>query len=126
MKKVNVLGTEYGVYIANDETCSRLKDIDGFCDTSTKEIYVNDFSLVPDDDTSRKCGNVWAIVRRVLLHELIHAFLFESGMDANSHAFCPDGWGTDEEIVDFFALQFFKIKDAFDEASGVVSEMTGE
>ena len=41
-------------------------------------------------------------------HELIHAFLYESGLDACS-------WANNEEMVDWIAIQFPKLFKAFQE-----------
>lgn len=112
---ISILGTGYSVRIANEEECPRLKDFDGFCDTSTKEIYVNDYSRRSVELGSVRCGNIRAVIERVLLHEIIHAFLFESGMDVNSNP-SPESWATNEEMVDWYALQFFKIGAAFADA----------
>ena len=115
MAIISVLNTSYSVCIANEEECPRLKEFDGFCDTSTKEIYVTDYSRRSDELASVRCGNIRAVIERVLLHEIIHAFLFESGMDANSNP-SPEAWATNEEMVDWFSLQFFKIAAAFADA----------
>ena len=37
--------------------------------------------------------------KKVIRHELVHAFLFESGLSVNS-------WADNEEIVDWIAIQF--------------------
>lgn len=47
--------------------------------------------------------------KKVLRHEIVHAFLFESGIDSSSE------WARNEEIVDWIALQFPKLLDAFKE-----------
>mgnify|MGYP006920286833 CR=1 FL=1 len=44
-------------------------------------------------------------LRTTLLHELIHGFLFESGLNSES----TDDWAENEEMIDWFALQFKKI-----------------
>jgi len=46
----------------------------------------------------------------VIRHELIHAFLFKSGLDA-----CAE-WARNEEMVDWLAIQFPKLMKAFQEA----------
>ncbi len=121
MAIISILGTAYKVTISNEEECPRLKDFDGFCDTTTKEIYVTDYTHKSEEFNSMKCGNIRAVIERVLLHEIIHAFLFESGMDANSNP-SPEAWATNEEMVDFFALQFFKIASAFQDAIAFLSD----
>lgn len=42
----------------------------------------------------------------MIRHELVHAFLFESGLSVNS-------WADNEEIVDWIAIQFPKLQAGF-------------
>ena len=46
--------------------------------------------------------------RQVIRHEILHAFLYESGLEGNS-------WAINEEMVDWLAIQFPKIEKAFRE-----------
>ena len=49
-----------------------------------------------------------------LRHEILHAFLFESGLDAGSIAtYGP--WANNEEMVDWFAIQSPKIFKVYSE-----------
>ena len=43
----------------------------------------------------------------MLRHEIIHAFLFESGLECNSLK--TYNWAENEEMVDWFAIQSPKI-----------------
>ena len=52
--------------------------------------------------------------RKVLRHEIIHAFLYESGMWNNSGS--TNCWGMDETITDWIAIQSPKLFRAFKEA----------
>ena len=52
---------------------------------------------------------------QVLRHEIIHAFLNESGLQWNSGIITNRGWAKNEEMVDFFAIQFPKIQRVFEE-----------
>lgn len=45
---------------------------------------------------------------QVVRHEVVHAFLFESGLG-------NDSWAANEEIVDWIAAMFPKLKDAFEQ-----------
>lgn len=86
----------------------RLENADGYCDWTTKEIVIR--SEFPE--SVNNLGKLHLYKLKVLKHELIHAFLFESGLAENS-------WGTNEEIVDWIALQFDKIVNAFDRIEAV-------
>lgn len=107
--KVNVLGTKYEIKYAGDEEI-RLENLDGYCDTSSKEIIVRIFE---EDVLNQK--NLKEVEKAVTRHEIIHAFLYESGLNCNSNV--PDGaWATNEEMIDWMALQFPKMVNAFCEA----------
>lgn len=54
-------------------------------------------------------GDVMAHENKVFLHEVVHAFLFESGLSGNS-------WAANEEIVDWMAHQIPKIVQSLEEA----------
>lgn len=54
-------------------------------------------------------------LRRVLRHELIHAFLSESGLADSSKGTGEDGWATNEEMVDWFARMSPKIFNTYKE-----------
>lgn len=103
--RISVLGTEYKISeVAAGE--DPLLDIrDGYCDSSIKKIVISELKQETD---SKK--NLDAVRKNIIRHEIIHAFLFESGLDVNSK------WGTDETLVDWIALQFPKMEKAFKEA----------
>lgn len=104
MKKVNVLGTEYTLTESNECMDEYLQDRDGYCDTSTKECVVDEMRAT--EPGMKK--NLPEYKKAVQRHELIHAFLFESGMDSCS-------WAQNEEMVDWIAIQFPKMLKAFEE-----------
>jgi hypothetical protein len=105
--KVNVLGTEYEIVQANEQDYPYLEQADGFCDTSIKKIVVRDCKDKENDPSS--LGNLEYYKKKVIRHELIHAFLYESGLSVNSD------WATSEEMTDFFAIQFPKFQKVFEE-----------
>ena len=100
--QVDVLGTSYSIRQSNKVENLNLEGADGYCDHSTKTIVIDTFKDSPgsleDLDEYRK---------QVTRHEVIHAFLFESGLDSSS-------WARNEEIVDWFAIQFPKLLKAFE------------
>ena len=57
--------------------------------------------------------NLLVQTNKVKRHEIIHAFLFESGLAENSN------WAQNEEMVDFFAIQFPKLLKAFEQADAL-------
>ena len=102
--KVNVLGTVYKIkYIPS------LDGRGGETDFYTKEIRISEQEDVP---AVYKTDNLKEMQRHVLRHELIHAFLFESGMDQSSAA--HEAWAVNEEMIDWMAIQMPKIMAAYD------------
>ena len=98
---IKVLGVDYEIIESNREDDNNLEDADGYCDFSVKKIVIDTFKNRPgsmEDLTEYK--------KQVISHELTHAFLHESGLDANS-------WAGNEEIVDWIAIQFLKMAEAF-------------
>lgn len=71
--KVNVLGTEYEIVQANEQDYPYLEQADGFCDTSIKKIVVRDCKDKENDPSS--LGDLEYYEKKVIRHELIHAFL---------------------------------------------------
>lgn len=103
--KINVLGTDYEVVLnAREEDYSYLEDADGYCDFTIKKIVVAE--MVSDDDTG---GNLEHYQQKVIRHEIVHAFMYESGLDVCSE------WGRDETLVDWIAIQSPKMMKLFEE-----------
>ena len=99
---INVLGTEYTIEQSDRLKDSTLENCDGYCDFSVKKIIIDTFKDAPN---SQK--DLGAYEKIVIRHELIHAFLHESGLDNNS-------WARNEEVVDWIAHQFPKLMKAFE------------
>lgn len=100
--KANILGTEYEIKITNASNDTYLEDMDGYCDDTIKTIVVDE--MLPGGYSKK---NLKEYQKKVIRHELIHAFLIESGLSENSQ------WATNEEMVDFFAIQFPKMQEVF-------------
>ena len=106
-KTVNILGTEYEVIMdAPDEMLP--EDADGAMDHSVKRIVVAKF-----ESNRNRIKDLAVYRKKVLRHEVIHAFLFESGLWNNSGN--VTAWGQSEEITDWFAIQSPKIMKVFEE-----------
>lgn len=105
---VGILGTPY--LIRFDVPEEELPEgCDGCMDESIRTIKIakleSDRNSVRDMDFYRK---------KVLRHEIVHAFLYESGMWNNSGT--AEIWGMDETITDWIAIQSPKIFKAFKKA----------
>ena len=111
--KVSILGTDYNVYIGvSRENDPFLDHCDGYCDKTVKRCVVAGIS------NDSELGDFSIYEKTNLRHELIHAFLFESGLDGNSF------WGNGEDdhpeqIVEWMAIQFPKLLRAFKEAQAL-------
>lgn len=106
-KKVNILGTEYTIILEATEDLLP-ECADGAMDQTLKRIVIA--KIEPDRNTVR---NLDEYRKKVLRHEIIHAFMYESGMWNNSGS--AECWGMDETITDWFAIQSPKIYRAFEE-----------
>lgn len=116
---INILGTEYKVYYKNYDEDSIFKDnsFDGYCDEDLKMIYICNMSTYPgyQKETKEKCN---AVEKATLRHELIHAILSESGLSYSSLQY-SSGWAKNEEMVDFFAIQYPKIEKIMQDAEKI-------
>ena len=107
---VEILGSTWDILFAEKDEVEAFKDGScwGYAEDSEKIICL----CIPyEDENSLGIGiNAQRInLRRVLRHELIHAFLSESGLADSSNGTGEDGWATNEEMVDWFARQSPKI-----------------
>lgn len=105
------MGTDYTIVLVTDAVDKRLAYIDGFCDDTTKEIYVDNYEAHQDEP--HKKSNLDVQIKKNIRHELVHAFLFESGLAENSP------WAQNEELVDWIAIQGPKLWKAWQEAGAV-------
>ena len=101
-KKIDILGTEYSIIYRTPADYEDLQeDNGGICDGEKKVIVMN-------SDVSSES----ALHKSDLRHEIIHAYLYESGLSANwTH---PE-MGHDETYVDWVAIQFPKLLRTFTE-----------
>lgn len=107
--KVDILGTEYEILTKTEEEEPFLRECDGFCDHSRNRIVIIDVEANPD---RFEIAAGW-YRNKILRHEILHAFLSESGLANNSNQ--ADAWARNEEMVDWIALQFPKIVKVFQE-----------
>ena len=117
-RTVDILGTKYVILFRKEEHDKRLNECEGFIDISIKEITVcifeRDYMSIQD---------LKSYTNKVIRHEIIHAFLYESGLWNNSTP-C-NRWATNEEMVDWLAIQFHKIQAAFVEADCICKRKRG-
>lgn len=108
--KVSILGTEYEVLFKTLAEDQQLEYSDGYTDVHNKKIVIRHYVAEErEEDMS------WPLLEnenKTTRHELVHAFLFESGMHVNSSY--SANWATNEEMVDWMAIQMPKIMKAYE------------
>lgn len=111
--KVYILGTEYTIEKRTQED-KELAGLGGYCKNITPLIVIGDLSTYEgfDSDDSITIEN---IEKNTLRHEIIHAFLNESGLGDNAFATYSIPWSKNEEMVDWFAIQSPKIFKVYEE-----------
>ena len=109
--KVDILGSEWSVKFGNNKEYPNLTSVDGYTDSSTREIVVDDMETSHGQIGVK--ADLKSYQKHVVRHEIIHAFLLESGLDSNSNS--ADSWAANEEMVDWLAIQSPKIFKVFNE-----------
>lgn len=93
---VNVLGTLYTIEFRalNEDSILKNNNIDGYCDSFNKLIVISDPQLVrfkgEEQERQLKLRN------HIIRHEIIHAFLHESGLKYET-------WAENETMVNWIA-----------------------
>ena len=98
-KTVNILGTEYRIEHLKRYEDSMLNsgEADGYCDSTSKRIVLR----IKDEKDNSDDYSVY--LKKLTRHEIIHAFLFESGLGSN---FEHPGFGHEEIMVDWIEYHF--------------------
>ncbi len=113
MRRINILGTSYKVYLnvpyAKDES---LQGRYGYMSFPNRKIVIADVRSIPgwEDVDQETVAEAFATTVR---HEVIHAYLMESGLNESSSP--TECWARNEEMVDWFALQLPKMIKTFNE-----------
>lgn len=118
--KVNVLGADYLIFLKNfqDDEAFEKKSIDGYCDGFAKKIVVCDLTTKEDWKREEK-ATIDVCQKQILRHEIVHAFLNESGLQANARSNNDISWAYNEEMVDWIALQGLKIYKAWESVDAI-------
>lgn len=110
-RTISILGTEYKIIIQSQDENEKLKECLGLCEHYSKKIVLSDMK---EEEKDVMCvENLEALKKKILRHEIIHAFFGESGLRANSD------YAENEELVDWIAIQAPKIFKAFTEADAI-------
>ena len=108
---MNVLGTEYKIfYEPNNSGNPKMEGADGYCETEAHEIHIARDMFEGESKDPKVLKNIGEYGKKVLRHEMVHAFITESGLSE-----CCE-WARSEELVDWIARQFTKMEKCFKEA----------
>lgn len=112
-KTVEIMGTEYTIEthkVSDDEELKK-NGWSGYCGDIRKKIIIADMSEEKYFALDEMEQEIYK--KETLRHEVIHAFLNESGMsDCSGNS---EHWAKNEEMVDWFAIQSPKIFKVFQE-----------
>jgi hypothetical protein len=111
--KVSILGTEYKIIEKTADESVELKNADGWCSFNFPIIHIEKYMYKTCEFNSEEERAEAAKERRkvVLRHEIIHAFMRESGIEFDDMSL--------EQRVQFFALQFPKMLKAFQQVEAL-------
>jgi hypothetical protein len=110
-KTVSILGTEYKVEFRSEKEDKLLIDCFGYTDETDQVLVIQ---KIPENNEF--VNPDWRI-KKTLRHEIIHAFLFESGLWRNSGD--VNAWSMNEEMVDWIAIQMPKMVKAMQDAEAM-------
>lgn len=78
--EVHILGTRYSIRIIDEDDYRYDREADGWCDPSVKEILIFNYK-----QSAESVKDLVAYQKKVLRHEIVHAFLYESGLWQNAY-----------------------------------------
>lgn len=115
---VNILGTVYEIIVKRyeeDEAFKRLCIV-GYCDEYAKQLIICDAATC--DNWDKESAETVAIANNeTIRHEIVHAFLAESGLTDSSLE--VSAWAKNEEMIDWIAMQGPKICKAWKEVGAI-------
>lgn len=102
MIKVNILGSTWKIRYQTIDQNKTLNTCDGYTDASVKTIVIRRYRK-----KEHEVVNINEIYMENIRHEIMHAFMFESGLWVNTNS--SNAWSMNEEMIDWFAKQSPKI-----------------
>lgn len=105
---INILGVPYSIEYVDDESDGRIEGNYGFTDSSVKEI-----GICRLEAESGAMKNLKSFEMKIVRHEIVHAFLEESGLGGEC------SFARNEELVDWIAIQLPKIVAACTQAKAL-------
>ena len=108
--RINILGSEWTIVERSEKEDQNLENADGYCDWTTRTIVV-------EREMVGNLGDMESYIRKVKRHEIVHAFLQESGLYECSAA--TEAWANNEEMVDWIARLGPKLYEAWNAAGAL-------
>lgn len=121
LKNIDVLETTYVIDYRTEEEDPGLVDCLGYCDKYLKLIVIDDSSKDETKEMDKECDTKqWtqsyeALQKKVLRHELTHAFVTECGLSECSNL----QWVNNEEVIDFLAINAPKLVNLYKKAGAL-------
>lgn len=108
--QVHIMGEKWEINECSIDEESRFEYCDGFCDWTTRRIFVR-------SELEGTLEDMDVYLKKVLRHEIVHAFLFESGLAESSLP--SEEWAKNEEMIDWIARNGEKIYNVWKIAGAV-------
>lgn len=99
---VNIMGMQWKIVWRTKEEDPRLIECDGYCDNSIRTMVIEWMQW-----DGMNYNNMASYTSKVVRHEMVHAMLYECGLDSCA----AKDWARNEEMVDWIALQLPKMCD---------------
>jgi hypothetical protein len=107
---IDILGKQWVIEELSSDEDEKLSECDGYCDWTTRRIVI-------EREVKGNLGDMEKYVRKVKRHEIVHAFLCESGLADG--ALPVDSWADNEEMVDWVARMGERIHKAWGSADAL-------
>lgn len=109
---LTILGSEWTMRIATIEEEPILANADGITDWSTKTMLIK----AKQGESEFPLADFQSYQKEVRRHEIVHAYLFESGL---GNDFCHPEYGHDETTIGWMAIQIPKMMETFRRADAL-------
>lgn len=102
---IGIMGSAWTLVSRKKTEDKLLEGLAGYTDPTQKLIV-----LLDEDPDENSVGDLHGSLQATIRHEIIHSFLYECGLWADSIA--HDHWAMNEEMVDWIALKLPAIEKA--------------
>ena len=107
---LNIMGHKWTYESTDKDPAFTNRNADGYADWTARKIVVQ-YPMTGD------LGDLNAYRKKVVRHEIVHAYLFECGLAESSNE--TDAWAKNEEMIDWFAFMGPRIAKTWEEAGAI-------